>query len=451
MIQSLWTRARWAALALLLCACAGGEARRPNVVLVLIDTLRPDHLELYGYERATAPWIAELGGRGAVFPRAYSSSAWTPPATASVFTGLYPTGHGVVHGFETAAWVKKQVEQGEEIEIAVASMPADHATLPERFQSAGYRTWGFATNPHITGSFGFDRGFDVFHANSSRPAAHVVDRMLERRAELSADDRPYFLYLHLNDVHKPYQKREPWYEPGTDERTEEIAQYDSGISYVDAELRRLAEGLAWGPETVVCVVSDHGEAFFEHEFYGHGSSLHTELNRVLMVFAGPRIDPGRVDANASLVDVAPTLLDLCGLPHAGMDGESLRGLLDGGERASESQRLADRPLFAHRRGMSEDALASVLDQKELWSVLRGHWRLIEDELQGSLGLYDLERDPLEQQNLYGAEEARRGQLEALLERFKERGIRPADGGARVLMDAELLRELEHMGYAGGDG
>jgi arylsulfatase A-like enzyme len=96
------------ALALALCAACGGGERRPNVVLVLIDTLRPDHLELYGYEHPTAPWIASVGARGAVFPRAYSSSAWTPPATASVFTGLYPTGHGLIHGFETEAWIKKQ-------------------------------------------------------------------------------------------------------------------------------------------------------------------------------------------------------------------------------------------------------------------------------------------------------------------------------------------------------
>src|SRR5262245_5124877 len=327
MIRRLGKRARWTALVLFLAAaCSGDAPRRPNVVLILIDTLRPDHLELCGYERATAPWIAEVGARGAVFPRAYSSSAWTPPATASVFTGLYPTGHGVVHGFETDAWVKKQVEQGQPVEITVASMPEDHATLPERLQQAGYRTWGFATNPHITASFGFDRGFDIFHNNSSRSADAVVDRVLERRAELVQDDRPYFLYLHLNDVHKPYHKREPWYAPGTDERTEEIAQYDSSVSFVDAELRRLAEGLGWGPETVVCLISDHGEGFNEHGFYGHGSSLHTELNRVLMVFAGPDIAPGLVDANASLVDVAPTLLELCGLPHAGMDGESLRGL-----------------------------------------------------------------------------------------------------------------------------
>ena len=146
-----------------------------------------------------------------------------------------------------------------------------------------------------------------------------------------------------------------------------------------------------------------------------------------------------------------SLLELCGLPHGGMDGESLCGLLDGGERARASELLAERPVFAHRRGMSENALESVLDQRELWSVLRGRWRLIEDELQGELGLYDLERDPLEQQNLYGAEGARRERLEALLALFKERGIRPADGGARVLIDEELMRELEKMGYAGGDG
>jgi arylsulfatase A-like enzyme len=447
------TPGRLFALLLLILAACAPEPKRPSVVLILIDTLRPDHLELYGYERATAPWIAEVGARGAVFPRAYSSSAWTPPSTASVFTGLYPTGHGLIHGFETDAWVKKQLEQGRELEIEVARLPEELPTLPERFQRAGYATLGFTTNPHINAAFGFERGFDVFHAKSEEPVSSVVDAVLALRAELLEGDRPYFLYLHLNDVHKPYQMRAPWYAPGADQRTEDIAQYDSGISYVDSELRRLGEGLGLAGEDapILCLVSDHGEGFAEHGFYGHGSTLHAELNRVLMVYSGPGIDPGPVDANASLVDVAPTLLELAGLGFESMDGISLRPLLDGGRRAEECERLAERPLFAHRRGMTESALESALHPQELWSVLRGRWRLIDDGVTGELGLYDLEHDPLEQKNLLEVEADQRARLTTLLSKFKELGIRPASGKARVLIDEKLFDDLQKMGYVDGGG
>jgi arylsulfatase A-like enzyme len=436
-------------------ACGdAAPARRPDVVLVLIDTLRPDHLDLYGYERETAPWIAELGARGAVFERAYSSSAWTPPSTASVFTGLYPTGHGLVHGFGTAEWVEKQVAEGHAIEIEVAQLPTDHATLPERLQSAGYTTWGLTTNPHIIDSFGFARGFDRFQSRSDEPAEKVVDQVIARKEALVAGDRPYFLYLHLNDVHKPYDPREPWFgrwhAPGADVQAESIAAYDSEIAYLDAQLRRLSEALAWDEDTLICLVSDHGEAFMEHGHNGHNSSIHVELNRVLMMLAGPGVSRGRVTANASLIDVMPTLLELAGLSPGAMDGISLQRLLDADARAAETARLAERILFAHRRGMSESALESALDPASLWSVLRGDWRLIVDELEEEEGLYDLAADPLEQDDRLEAEPARAEELRAILDRFRARGFREAGAKARVSMDQELLDELEKMGYAGGD-
>jgi hypothetical protein len=98
--------------------------------------------------------------------------------------------------------------------------------------------------------------------------------------------------------------------------------------------------------------------------------------------------------------------------------------------------------------MSEDALESVQHPKDLWSVLRGRWRLVDDPVQGELGLYDLGADPLEQENLYEREATHREQLGALLAKFKERGIRPADAGSRLLIDDDLRDELERLGYAG---
>jgi arylsulfatase A-like enzyme len=419
-------------------------------VIVLHDTLRPDHLGFCGYERETAPFLAEVGARGAVFPHAYSSSAWTVPATASVFTGLYPTGHGMVHGFEVNDWVEKQLAVNNPAVVEVTRLPEDQPTLPERLKAAGYATFGIATNTHVSQEFGYDRGFDSFAMTRNASAASVVDDLIARKGELMAAGRPYFLYLHLNDVHKPNQPRDPWYKPGRDERTEGIARYDSEISYLDAELRRLSEAYGWERDTLVCLISDHGEAFLEHGVYGHQTTLYAELNRVLMVFAGPGVAPGRIDANASLVDVAPTVLDFAGAAPAPMHGTSLRPLLSAEHRADEERRLKDRVLFAHRLGVEDFDLSKEMTPGNLWSVQRGPWRLIRDEVAGKTMLHNLDADPLEQQDLYAAEPERAKELEALLDRFAAGGIRAPGEKARVSVDEELDQDLKTMGYA-GDG
>jgi arylsulfatase A-like enzyme len=444
---------RSASLLVLSCLAGCGETSPqtppPNVVIVLWDTVRPDHLELYGYPRATAPFVAEVGARGAVFPRAYSSSAWTVPAIASVFTGLYPTGHGMVNAYEGNEWMAKQIAGGKEVTVEVTSLPEEHATLPERLKSAGYATFGVATNTHASAPFGYDRGFDTFEMRRNEKAESVVDSLIARRDELLSPERPYFLYLHLNDVHKPYDPRKPWYKPGEDQRTDQIARYDSEISYLDAHVRRLSDALDWEQDTLVCLISDHGEAFLEHGKYGHSLSLYTELNRVLMVFAGPGVAPGEIDANASLVDVAPTILDFAGLHAGAMDGQSLRGLLDAERRADEELRLSERVLFAHRLGIEELTFETEMVKRHLWSVQRGPWRLIRDELEGRTLLYNLEEDRLEQKDLYAQEPERARALEALLEPFAAQGIRADGKTVSVEIDEDLFEDLEKMGYIEG--
>ncbi|MEM7309798.1 MAG: sulfatase [Planctomycetota bacterium] len=441
-------------LTLLAAACGSGSgAERPNVVLVLLDTLRPDHLELYGYPEATAPYLSALGDDSAVFLRAHSSSAWTPPSTATVFTGLYPTNHGMVHGFETPQWVQKQIEAGNPVEMEIATLPVDHDTLPQRLKAAGYATYGVTTNVHINQYFGFDRGFDWFEHHEDEKAGVVAEMVLAKKEELLAGEEPYFLYLHLNDVHKPYEAQAPWYRGSEDHHEDVIARYNSEISYVDDVLARLHRELAWDDNTVVCFVSDHGEAFLEHGYYGHGSTIHSELNRVLFLVHGPGVAPGRIELNVSLVDVAPTLLELAGVALTGsLDGLSLRHVLRGESRADAAESLETRWLFAHRRGLSKNDRLNLEELgKDHWSVVRGDWRLIENQIEGTLALYHLPDDPFEQADVGDQHPDVREELLRLLRRFQEQGIREAGSRVEVTMDEELLRELEKMGYVGGDG
>jgi arylsulfatase A-like enzyme len=438
-------------LGALLAACGRAPAPRPNIVVVLLDTLRPDHLGLHGYPRDTAPFLTEFASRGAVFENAFSTSAWTLPATASLFTGHYPTRHGLVNGFEANEWMAARLKRSETVQQEVAQLPVDHPTLAQRLQDAGYRTFAFTTNTHVSSDFGFERGFDGFRLERNQKAKDVVDWLIEHAGEVRRPAEPYFLYVHLNDVHRPYEPRAPWYTPGADARTEQIARYDSEISYLDQELARLAEVYRWDENTLVCLVSDHGEAFLEHGTYGHGTSLYAELNRVLMVFVGPGIAPGRIRTSTSLADVAPTLLGFAGLPAESMDGVRLCALLAEGSRAGEEARLAQRFIFAHRLGVESVDLDAEITPKDLWSVQQGTWRLIHDGLEGRTRLFDHARDPGEELDLYAAEPERARGLEQALEEFQRTSRRSQGQLTSVPIDAELFQDLADMGYVGGDG
>jgi len=438
-------------LLLLLALAAGGcgagpeDAPRPNVVVITIDTLRPDHLGFAGASRDTAPFLAELAATGTVFDRAFSTSSWTAPATASLFTGLYPQRHGVVRGF----FAQFQQEGGATEQLELHPLPRDRRTLPEVFHEAGYATFGLATNLNICREFGFDRGFDRFENLGDVPAGEVFARLAAWKEELAAE-QPWFLYLHLNDVHWPYEEHAPWYVPGPDLRSRRASAYDSEISALDAALRRFFVDQALGDETLVAVVSDHGEEFREHERWFHGFSLYRELTQVLFLLHAPAlgVPARRVEANVGLVDVLPTLAELAGVEGAPAgNGRSLVPLLREPEEADPfAAQLAERPLYAHRLNQGRDL------REELWAVTKGSWKLIEYvDAQGTSrrALFDLDHDRLDQHPL--APEARpevAAELGALLDEYVARGTDVHGAAATIELDPELRRKLEALGYAG---
>ncbi|MCB9742032.1 MAG: sulfatase-like hydrolase/transferase [Alphaproteobacteria bacterium] len=239
---------------------------------------------------------------------------------------------------------------------------------------------------------------------------------------------PSFLYLHLNDAHAPYKGREPWYSPQADPRADLLATYDSGVSYVDLYLSRLEEALGWGEDTVLIVVSDHGEEFGEHGQQGHLFSLHRELSQVLMAVRAPGVEPGHYPDTVSLIDVLPTTLALAGLPPAeGVEGLSLAPVIRGVEGLP-----ADRTVFSHR----------VNGEEALWSAQTGDWRVIESP-EGAT-LYELSRDPGEQR---AAEDPGRGKdLGEALAAFRARAGEVRSEMGRTELDAAELEALRSLGY-----
>jgi arylsulfatase A-like enzyme len=444
-------RALCLGLAALAAAACGPQAAQappratgPDVVVILIDTLRPDHLEAFGYPKATAPFLAELAQRSVVFRRAWSTSSWTAPATASLFTGLYPPRHGVTEGFRAQTGTGGR--GGREVpprSLELRAIPRSVATLPELLRGAGYATFGLSANVNVGSELGFDRGFDRFERleKQSGHARALADAVLAWRQEMEA--RPYFLYLHFNDVHRPYDAREPWYEPDADETRDTISRYDSEIRYLDGELRRLYDTLGWERDTLLVVASDHGEGLMQRGKMGHWFSLNVELQHVLLLLRAPGLAPRDVQANASLVDVVPSVLDLLGLePAQGRDGRSLLPLARAGASESPAPDFAERPVFGHRSG----ARFRWNRGKALWSVTRGRWKLIQDTGKDTLELFDLEQDPGELHDLSAAEPERVRALASELAEF-QRAQAPADGDAvRVPLDEALTEELRALGY-----
>ena len=422
----------------------GGAAGHPlDVVVVLIDTLRPDHLELYGYPRETAPFLARLGERSAVFPRAYSTSSWTAPATASLFTSVYPTQHGVTLGFFASRRQRRRVRQEGSAPMPINSIASTLDTLPERFRAAGYGTFGLAANINIGPEIGFSRGFDRFERlhegrGGGADARELEERLYAWEEEIRAAD-PAFVYLHLNDVHGPYDKHAPWYEPQTDELADLQAAYDSEIRFVDEALRRVFARFGWKEDTIVAVLSDHGEEFREHGGLSHRFSLYRELVQILMLVRGPMVQARSVELNAGIQDLMPTLLDLAGL-EAGesLEGASLAPVLVSGDRRADRLRrkLGSRTLFAHRTGGDK--------HEDLRAVIEGDLYLIAGR--DGAELYDVARDPLQRHDLASTAHADLTGLQARLEAFDR--LEPAAGSDReeVVLDPEAVKELKALGY-----
>jgi arylsulfatase A-like enzyme len=306
------------------------QTKRPNVVLVLIDTLRVDHLT-----SEIAPNLNVMATRSRRYTNTWSTSSWTAPASASVATGLLPIEHSVYRGLVASAELGGQT-------IEINTLPKDIPTLAEKLQKNGYHTYGLASNVNIDSAIGFDRGFEEFLC-APEEDAHVLFQKMEQW-EIK---EPYFLYLHLNDIHAPYVPRKPWYTPQKNRHEDMIAAYDSEISYLDNELAKLYQKMNW-EENVLLITSDHGEEFLDHGQYGHLETLYSELTHVIFWLAGPGIIPRSVEIPISLADTHHILL------HA----------LDIAPPQPPT------PILSHRVGK----------EKEIWSITDSDWRWVHGAL-----------------------------------------------------------------------
>ncbi|RKY11345.1 MAG: hypothetical protein DRP65_04500 [Planctomycetota bacterium] len=415
---------------------------RPNVVVVLCDTLRPDYLGFNGYPGKTSPFLTELSKSSINFKRAFATSSWTAPSTSSLFTSMYPHRHGVIEGFMCHKKRMAEFKKKGKVLINLNRIPSDIPTMPELLQSAGYLTLGIAANINIGSAMGFDRGFDRFELFNDHTRASTLYRCVKGWInEVSPSKKPVFLYTHFNDPHYPYVKHYLHYEKPVDKKYEPRARYLSEIRYLDKYIEKLYDFMGADSNTIFVVVSDHGEEFWDHGKVGHKSGLHRELTNVLTMFHAPflGIRPASININISLIDVLPTILELISFKKvSGMEGLSLVPILKSdGRSTSLKERLNDRTIFAHR--MLNDP------QTQFWAAINRHWNMIELPDSKKV-LFDHRNDLPERQDVFSDNPGITGRLTKKLEYFKSHGSRVGIETTPVDMDKDLLEELESLGY-----
>ncbi|MBN2339896.1 MAG: sulfatase [Deltaproteobacteria bacterium] len=419
-----------------------------KIVIVLLDALRPDYLGFVDNKsRETAPYLASLSDQAMVFTRAFSTSTWTAPSTASLFTSLYPQQHGIQYGFRAQQSNIDKYRDDEDVDIEMDVLPEDRKLLAELLTEMGYKTFGLATNINISEPLGFNRGFRKFmYIPYHRGPAEVVAAQLKEWApEIKSAERS-FVYLHLNDPHQPYEFRKAFYaciEDCKDPREDTRARYRSEIGYVDAQLKRMFRMLGVDDDTLLVVLSDHGEEFWDHGGTEHGPTLYWELNRVLLMYRWPAggIVPGKKNVNVSHVDLLPTLLEFVGAKRPrGLEGTSLVPVLRNADRGKTQHRLRQRALFAHR-------LYSKINDKHLTALIVGSWKLI-DYFHERSELYHHDGDLYEQRDISRTRPRTVNRLERRLQKANRRlnQHKTVNKQVKVKLDQTLLKKLRSLGY-----
>ncbi|MCW5977080.1 MAG: sulfatase [Bryobacteraceae bacterium] len=462
---------------------------RPNVLIYLVCSLRTDHTSLYGYERDTTPFMKSLGAAGVVFEDAQAQAPWTKASVPSLMTSLYAYATNIRHDTDT---------------IPRAAVP-----LAEVFRKEGYSTASIVTNPFVGRASGLHRGYDymveypVVHHERKDDVDRGTDSAALNKVALPWLQRhhhePFFLYLHVTDPHAPYRPpkeferkfadpaetkqfdeayRGMWdprqYGGGTTVSPEMVKRkgvdpkrfiqqakdrYDGEVAFMDHSLEQLAgklKDLGALDDTLIIVLADHGEEFFDHGFTAHGHSLYRELIHAVLMMWNPRLLPAprRVTETVQLIDVYPTILDLLRIAPPGLiQGQSLAPLLAGKPFARKAPVVSTR--FAHPNAKPGGTVPE--NRTGGFAIFQDQWKLIYRDQARRAGLpevelYDRRADPKETSNVAAANPEvvtkLRNELDAWIAAQEEVKKMVGPGGKSKL-DPQSLERLRTLGYIGG--
>ena len=456
------------------------QAIRKLKVLVIGETGRRDHWQLYGYERATTPRIDAFAAEATLFERAFSQSSWTKPSMASLLTGHFPTMH--------------------QTNLEASILPQSETIVTEHLRAQGYRTAVLSGNPWVTPDYGFGRGVDHFFSIYDERFARVTQfmRTLKRLSKLMGDRKwvynrvkllvqgelstttrdevvaaeavrwleqnrqgPFYMHLQLMSPHHPYDPPPPFdkfvpdrsvkpmtvypkksyffFEHGepldAKQSADMIARYDGDILFADTVFGGLLDkvrGMGLLDDTIVVLTSDHGEEFYDHQNWGHGQSVYNELLHVPLIVRDPKaFTPGRRVATPVMsIDIVPTLLALVGSPP--MPLAAGRNLVD-----------------VERQTRSPDAFSELIYKfGAARSVVSGDHKLV-DLQQGErkqARLYDLRGDFGEQHDLAASNPAQTTQLTQQLGAIHDWAAGHQSESKSLAVTDEMQQRLKALGY-----
>jgi arylsulfatase A-like enzyme len=466
------------------------EAEKPQgVILIWTDTLRRDHLNIYGYPRDTTPHLKKMAEEGVVFNDAISQATWTKVSTPSMMTSLYPITNGVHEFYDR--------------------LPSSATTMAEVFYDSGYATLNY-TGVLFTGKFtNLHQGFEEVNEDvslsdlgSSKTSREYIDRLLPWLESHRAV--PFFVFLHLYDPHDPYKPRPPydtmWADPSYDKKhekeTEKVLEvmthplmklfhmpnevelnkagidpkkyvqhnkdlYDGAIRGMDAEIGRLIErlrDLGLEKKTLIVFASDHGEEFLDHGATFHGQSVYGELTNVGLVFWAPEYIPKRkiVKETVENLDVMPTILELCGLKGPKeMQGQSMMPLM----LHNQNEKVAEASTWKSHSAISERANTGGSNgdppplNYEAYSIISGQWKLVHHVVrngsQPEFELFDRDSDLLDQKNVADQHPDIVKRLSKDLQLWKQKAasvkLKP-DSDSTANMSPEEIERLRSLGY-----
>jgi arylsulfatase A-like enzyme len=447
----------------------------PNIILIVIDTLRADFLSCYGYPKKTSPYIDTMSTKGILFEKAYASSPWTLTSVASILTSLYPFAHHV-DDFESV-------------------LDDSFETLPEVLKKCGYSTYAFIANPIIEEQQGFAQGFDYYDnygyeieknmvinkvvayvlkkfyiIEESYSSAHWIFSLrfhgfwplFKRAIYVIAEDlnrkiyskleylenNKFFLYIHYLDPHAPYLKhpnilcREP--KLVSENMTEIISAYEGEITYLDNQIKELMQRLQQLnliKNSIIIITSDHGEEFYEHKGWHHGSTLYNEslLVPLIIIFPHAESEHMKISSQVSIIDIMPTLLT-----YIKRMNPELQSTFHG-------QDLTDflrNPIEKQRFIYFENKLSKISRSQMKKGLCTKHYKIIKNQdfkdKKESLELYDIENDVSEEHPLSIADTMEAKVLLSALKEF-EKLDRPISSAPQKLRK-ELEKKLKALGY-----
>ncbi len=427
---------------------------RPNIILIVIDTQRADHLTCYGYNRDTSPTLAEIAKNGVLFENAISPSSWTWPATASILTGLYPYTHGIIN--DESSYLVNSIK-----------------TLPELLQENHFTTIGITGNPLVSKDKNFDQGFETFWEMPWTRAEHFNHRFLKWLE--GNKNLQFFAYLHYMDPHDPYgapgdfyDMFDPDYEGTYDfgkrkgvssavnplweainykgehldytERDIEhlAALYDGEIRYWDSQFAHLLDELRRQNvlhKTIIVITSDHGEEFLEHGKLKHGVHLYDETIKVpLIIWAPNMISPQKIKDQVETIDIYATLCKMVGLeiPNE-IQGVSLVPWTESSFPDPYAYSQTEHAFIFGARGATKNSIRTL------------EWKLISTPISNEYELYSLINDKEEKINQFGNHSIG-NELKAKLEEWVKTTKNNHQLGVRKGIDEETMKKLKSLGY-----